>query len=642
MTTWRRLIALLALVLAAALPATALAATAPGVDDHLALQARDVPALTPATARAGAARAALVAALRAGGATVSPTRVDAAAYRSDDGRTMLEAQAFAFADASSARRALDAWQKAQHGAGVATSSVSLGAGARVTARRAGGVARVEILVRVGATLGLVRLRDRGTLPAVRDVAIGYARAASGRLAAYAARTVSDRLADGIAADGSIPTATLLQLAAQAYGPIPGVRLPPGRAGRPPLDGTVLLERLVAAADRFTPAQRRALEGVLARPAGGARAAARRMPREAGTCPLFPDDNPLLVAESAQATAYRDAIARSISTVSLTPTWTVCVFRVEPQLGLVNAQTLQWSTEATTPPGSAGFLDSARYFGLASNMCYVQLFPRYFASTPQNQAHQLAHEMYHCLHKEWNHGSWLESDANPPWAEESLATWTAQSFAPGTLRADVARCPGSSTGAGTSSGPRRSSSAPTRRGASSASSSRPQAPARSGTASCRSGRRGPTRRAIFEAAVGSQRDEILDTWGAAHFGQASFPSPWLQRLPFTVPDTAGPEAARTPVYLSAGLTTLRPTVGYRADTWVLKSPVAPLVNVMMSGHGRVTDGATDWVHPASQWVCFGGRCTCPPRTHANASMPDFATIGASLYAGLRRRRATRRR
>ena len=117
-------------------------------------------------------------------------------------------------------------------------------------------------MRVGATLGLVRLRDPGALPAVRDVAIGYARAASGRLAGYAARTVSDRIADGIAADGSIPPATLLQLAAQAYGPIPGVRLPPGRAGRPPLDGTVLLERLVAAADRFTPAQRRALEGVL--------------------------------------------------------------------------------------------------------------------------------------------------------------------------------------------------------------------------------------------------------------------------------------------------------------------------------------------------------------------------------------------
>src|SRR4051794_17106864 len=181
MTTWRRPIALLALALAAAFPAGATAATAPALDDHLALQPPDVPELIATGARAGAARTALVAALRAGGAAVSPTRVEAAAYRSADRRTTLEAPAFAFADASGARRALDAWQKAQHGAGLATSSVSVGAGARLTARRAGGASRIEVLVRVGSTLALVRLRDAGALTTAREVAIGYARAAAGRL-----------------------------------------------------------------------------------------------------------------------------------------------------------------------------------------------------------------------------------------------------------------------------------------------------------------------------------------------------------------------------------------------------------------------------------------------------------------------------
>ena len=76
-----------------------------------------------------------------------------------------------------------------------------------------------------------------------------------------------------------------------------------------------------------------------------------------------------------------------------------------------------------------------------------------------------------------------------------------------------------------------------------------------------------------------------------------------------------------------------TKDYRPDMYVVRSDERPLVNVTIEGFGRVTDGTTDWPHPAGQWFCFGGKCECPEGQHEKAAIPVHTDIGDKLYAGL---------
>jgi hypothetical protein len=90
-----------------------------------------------------------------------------------------------------------------------------------------------------------------------------AAAARGRVAAALAKTAWVRVLDQVRPDGSVSVSTALQAFSLAIAPLPGVRVPAGPAGRIP-DGTLAINWALSKLNRMTPAQRAAVEQVLAR------------------------------------------------------------------------------------------------------------------------------------------------------------------------------------------------------------------------------------------------------------------------------------------------------------------------------------------------------------------------------------------
>ena len=129
-----------------------------------------------------------------------------------------------------------------------------------------------------------------------------------------------------------------------------------------------------------------------------------------------------------------SIAATIPGFGAPPSWQVCVYR-STVTGGAYAETSAWSTTSLAPPsvGEGVVRDS-------SNMCFVRLFPKFSQIPAQNLRVALGHEMYHCLHFEQRQRAG-NGPSNNMWAEESLATWTANWLTPGTYQ-PTAHPPGS--------------------------------------------------------------------------------------------------------------------------------------------------------------------------------------------------------
>jgi len=622
-----------ALVLALAGGGAASAGAAVAPNDRLVLQAADVPGLRPGPAGLRAARAGLAQALgEVESSPGTPTRIEAAGFRGAGKRApQLTIRAFALRTPAAARAALARLRRSTRLAGHKPRSVGVGSGGYTVARRTAGRSDLSAVFRVGSVVASLRYRSTVSPKIARGIALDYAQLQASRLVRVDARTVGDRVGDGIRAGGTIPTRTVLQMAALLYGPIDGVTLPAGRRGDPPLDGTSVIQALIEAAPKLTPAQRRAVERAVAVRGSGARTTTRSASAvrssKAGDCQFEMDGNRLNATASARFDAIRDAMAARIGGLGFAPAWQTCVYDWRAPDGAAGADTTQWVTSATSSPYDAGILDAIS--AIRPDMCFIRKFPLLDELSAANQGMALAHEVFHCLQREWLRG---HVDHNPPCADEALANWAGHQISPGTyLPSD--RLPG----------------AHFERWASvwQLSLLERTYPAWGfwGVVEQIAGAEalwnrivlvwgaGGSNEAVWAVGAGANAPEVLDTWGAGLFREESFPAAWMQRLPFAVPDRRGADNNKPVVELTNERTTRLETRDYKATMYVVHASSHPLVRVSVEGNGRVTDGRTDWLRPSGLWVCFGGACACPAGQIERVSIPLHEDIGASLYAGI---------
>ena len=271
-------------------------------------------------------------------------------------------------------------------------------------------------------------------------------------------------------------------------------------------------------------------------------------------------------------------------------------------------------------GTTDLSDTVALLRGTLDMCYVRVFPLVHASAATRRT-QMGHEMYHCLHKEWGKGS--TSRTQPAVGRGEPRHVDGHQVAPGDLRSRRRR------------GARRllrrlerpvghsRSSTRTYDGAraSSAASSRAAAPAACGTGVTeRVGAPGRTRRRSSPPSTGSNQPDVLDTLGLRPLPPALASRPaGCRRCRSTCRAPPAPEYCKPTIPLGAATERLQ-TTDHRADMYVVASAERPLVKVDVAGHGRVTDGTTDWPHPRGAVVLLRRPCECPPGQHEQRAHP----------------------
>jgi hypothetical protein len=403
---------LFALLLAVAPPAGA-AAGPP------TLSAAEAPGFRVTGSGARAARTAL------GGAPPSALRGAAVAGSSlrGSGRRTLASAAFTFSAQRRAVRAFGATRppmprgsSARRRAG--TSVRGIGDGARLWRTADRRAASATIVLREGAAIGVVRLRLPGS--GRGGAAVAGARAFAGALAAKLARaqatTPFQATLDGIAPDGAITPALALRAFAIAYGPLPGVGRPRGRALGVPESATLAMQLVARVWDRISPAQRAAVERHLGAPHGGAGAAAtaRAAGRAGDGAPSARTSvAPLIPSPRFQAVADRFRAFFAAKLPGYNPD--VRVFTTADEISTGRGGTA-WAD--ALPVNAAG------QWGVgAPSYCRVRVPP-----TGQKQAGKpffqliMAHEVFHCFQFQIM-TAWRQRSA---WLIEGMADWAATS------------------------------------------------------------------------------------------------------------------------------------------------------------------------------------------------------------------------
>lgn len=275
----------------------------------------------------------------------------------------------------------------------------IGDGARLRTARVGRRAQVLAAVRVGDTVGFLRLTATGTPAAASRRASAYLASLAARILRLRGRPGEDRILKGIRRDGSVPPRVALQEFALLYGALPGVPRPAGpSSGR----GTTAIAMALANRGAFTAAQRQAID----RRIEGGTVAARRGLRGPG--------DPVLTPSPQYQTLVDGFVAAYSALLGTALPFPVKTYTTPTQLG--------------TSLADAFPTDNALKQKLVSpDQCRVRIFPSGKAANPAFFRLIVAHEVFHCF-------QFAVQPAWPSignWIMEGMADWAALTVVPST-------------------------------------------------------------------------------------------------------------------------------------------------------------------------------------------------------------------
>jgi hypothetical protein len=378
---------LIVLLAAVALPASA------GADDALVIP---VSALRPLGLQAQPVSASVARGDLGGGLTpaqqaaVARAQVQTAGARGES--MQLRSEAFVFSTPGAGARILAAW-RARHHAGV----VAVGPGSGLLASKTGG-GRVRLTVAFadGARLGLVVLTVTGSPSAARAAALEYASLAASLLPTPLATSAWERLLEQVRPDGSVSEQTALSAFALAYGPLPGVRPPPGPAGDA-LTGDVAAEWMLAYLPQLRGALADAVRAKLGLSGTGhaARAASFGDPGFKVSAGL---------TEQAQHWASEYASPTNLD------------HQLKLKIVAGTSPNVSASALAETLPVTANGT-----FSPAGPYCRIAVRPATATGPVEVLDVVLAHEVFHCEQADLSPGTF---DAGHAWIIEGLAQWAA--------------------------------------------------------------------------------------------------------------------------------------------------------------------------------------------------------------------------
>lgn len=397
------------------------------------------------------------------------------------------------------------------------------------------------------------------------------------------------LAD-IEPDGTFSKDAALRMFQVAFGRMPGAPAPSGTRGPIP-SGSLALRAVAAHLAELTPAQRARLAEVTARPDGSA-GATISVPFVAGRRAAAPRPVPSVSQEQrnliqAKARQLRQEIAARLG--GDIPGPLTIVFdpgdKIDPRYGPLAGQ------------ASPSYDSAGQYTG-----CDLHLYPATFTADSNSDA-TLAHEMIHCF-QAGIYGTAAAFNDAPSWAIEGSAEWgSAMLVGPDILDAGLWPL---------------YLSTPTR----------PlfqreydaigfyahlQETGHSPWAKFRE--MWQTRgNAAQYAVIGGGDADFLDSWASSLTRESAFGSAW---------DTTGPgitstSAPRTRLVIGSAPSAVS-AKPYTEQIYALAAST-DLIDVAITGHGRIGDGTVDDVEPSAKTYCLrDDQCRCP-----DGSTPEDAT------------------
>jgi von Willebrand factor type D domain len=569
---------------AGAMPGSALAA-----DHSLTLVRADVPGFRSAGGGAGVGRAALGGRVPSALRRISPR---GAAFRAGSRRLLVGV--FVTGSRARASRALG-----QAGRGFRRLR-GVGDAARRRTRSGRRTTEATVVLRSGAAIGAVTLRLRGRGRGVRVLAArgasAYAAALAARLRRVLALTAWERTLDGIRPDGSITPQLALRAFAIAYGPLPGVKRPPGPLGVPDT-GTDAIALVASVWERLTRAQQAAIErAVGARHAPGSPLQGRSA--EAGGTLT---EDPLLTGLAKKYADYYSARMPS-------PVPVMKVYKTSEDFG---------------PEAHTVGVDAAGNWasGAPTASCVIRVAPKGMAllKNPTGAKafeYVVAHEVFHCFQ------FMMYTGTRVPWLREGLADWASYrvtGYTGGTHYPDYLKTPtrplfGRSYDAVGFWGRIEEVG-----GWDSLWATIPGIMAE------------PNQDTAY-ALAGGTNPGFLGTWPSAAWRMKGAGSAWNQLSPYPVSTSDVPVLGGVII----GSALLQQVWRHSLSQYlVLPDPNRPLVNVVGSeGHLRAGTYTQDFglifgQNADNAWFCFAGKCECPDG--AVSTIPQHRPVGVDRLA-----------
>jgi hypothetical protein len=318
-----------------------------------------------------------------------------AAGAAGDG-VQLHSDAFVFASPGARAQILDAWKRKHRADAVAVGA----SGDLITSAGAGAGVRVTVAFASGARLGLVVLSASGpAVASARATALQYAALAASALPTALAGSAWGRLLEQVSPQGSVSEHTALSAFALAFGPLPGVRTPPG-AGSDALSGDVVAGWILG----YLPKLPRALADAVRAKLGLS---------VAGDAP-----------RAARAASYGDpAFHLSATLTQQAQHWaseyaapTSLDHRLQLTIVAGTSTNVQGGALAETLPVTAGGA-----FSTAGPYCRIAVHPSVAKGSTEVLDVVLAHEVFHCEEDELSSTEFTPAHG---WVTEGLAQWAA--------------------------------------------------------------------------------------------------------------------------------------------------------------------------------------------------------------------------
>ncbi len=461
-----------------------------------------------------------------------------------------------------------------------------------------------VVVRVGASIGVVSLTAKGRDTGIGKTAAAYAATLKARLAYEERFTVADRLGD----NGDWTKNDALALFKLAYGTMPGAKIPAGNRGVVN-DGTVAMSRVLRILPQLTPAQRAAFERVTSGPDAAARATGRRAHTAA---------NPKLVPDPAFQTIAQELIPlyEQAGRFGRPLGYPVKVFKA---LGSIDA------TADAFPVDAKGKLAQTN-----PAYCRIRLGPPQYKRPATFQRFVIAHELFHCFEfsitTNWGY-------KGRDWVIEGMADWGASQI--------VADPSGRSES--TFAGYLMTPQVPLFKRAYSAVGFWGQVHERFGSFWTRAAAtlQAGDNEATYDTAGGTNPD--VASTEASRFERDPGPGAgWNTLQPFVI----APVTAPTP-HTPTGAAVANLSVAAHADKLanVLPTPSRPVVEITRSeGNVRFTDGSSDFPDADQTFFCLGGKCECQDDEVSSlpSPLPNVSQLEMALAGGKAGTKATIRR
>jgi hypothetical protein len=553
---------------------------------RLVLPSTGLPGLRATSSRAATARSDLAAGLRpalARTARAAEFQTIALAGRG----LKVRSDAFVFSSPARAAQVLAAWRHAHRG--VAQRIARARGVLRVT--RSGHTTTVTVVWPEGPKLGAIVLRSSAS--DAQTLAVGYAELADGALRSRLPTTAWGRVLDEVRDNGTVSRSTALQAFAVAYGRLPGVHAPAGRATKI-IDGTIVRQWLRPYLPTLTAAQRAIVDRALGLPAPHAHAHAASL----GDPYFTPDSKIQGLADSARV----DEAAH----VGALPLEIVAGITTDPAVKGEKGNVLADATPFDAQQGTSGTPTTCRIrfttFGIAQDAAYKREIA--------------AHEVFHCFQFAWR--GYALPDA---WITEGTAEWVADTVAPAPLSDDGWPLEYIDT----SNSPLFSRAYDAIGFWGHVQDSEPDLWTR-----LRSVVLANSNNAAYQAAVPDQ-DTFLDGWGTSVFrvGSQGVTPVWQMTSPVTMPVFLARTPAQMVEYTSSANDPVSAPAYTTAQYRITPPADSPLMHTGIQGVTRlgVLQGYTDL---RDQWFCTStAPCVCPKGTEGEPPQTLPLTVPALL-------------